>query len=627
MRTKKLLLVVLGSIFLGSSAFLFSQQMTVTGKVTDATNQPIIGATVMVKGTNNGVATDRNGNYSIQTQRNDVLVFSFIGHLTKEVRVERSVHNVTLEEDMAVLEEMVVIGTGRTERRVAPAPPSIPIVMEVLDMAVSEELSFHSLRTRNSISYDSFHAEEYNHFSENRFQSARDHPLSTFSLDVNTAAYSNIRRMINQGQMPPKDAVRIEEMINYFNYEYANPTGEHPVAFTTEMAVCPWNEQHRIVRIGVKAKEIPNEDLPQANLVFLIDVSGSMSSANRLPLVKSSLKMLLNNLRDTDRVAIVTYANNVHEVLPSTPASDKQKIIDAIDGLIASGGTAGGDGIQRAYRIAEQNFIRGGNNRIVLATDGDFNIGISNPRELENFIETKRQTGVFLTVLGYGMGNFKDNRLQILSEKGNGNYAYIDNIQEAYKVLVHEFGGTMYTVAKDVKIQVEFNPAHVQAYRLVGYESRMLNAEDFNDDTKDAGELGAGHTVMVLYEIIPAGVENRFGGVDALRYQRVENRQNATNFSNELMTVKLRYKDPESDVSKRLDVPVLANSMNRNPSADFNFAMSVAMFGQLLRDSDFKGNADYQKVIALAREGVGRDEQGYRKEFIRLVEAAEQLRR
>jgi Ca-activated chloride channel family protein len=617
MRTKKLF-VVLGSIFLGSTTFLFSQQMTVTGKVTDATNQPIIGVTVMVKGTNNGVTTDHNGNYSIQAQKNEVLVFSFIGHLTKEVRVERSVHNVTLEEDMAVLEESIVIDMERTERRVL--SPSPPMVIEV-----REDMPFH--HSPISISYDSFQTEEYNHFSENRFQSAREHPLSTFSLDVNTASYSNIRRMINQGQMPPRDAVRIEEMINYFNYEYANPTGEHPVSFTTEMAVCPWNEQHRIVRIGVKAKEIPNEDLPQANLVFLIDVSGSMSSANRLPLVKSSLKMLLNNLRDTDRVAIVTYANNVHEVLPSTPVSDKQKIIDAIDGLVASGGTAGGDGIQRAYRIAEQNFIRGGNNRIILATDGDFNIGISNPRELEDFIETKRKTGVFLTVLGYGMGNFKDNRLQILSEKGNGNYAYIDNIQEAYKVLVHEFGGTMYTVAKDVKIQVEFNPAHVNAYRLVGYESRMLNAEDFNDDTKDAGELGAGHTVTVLYEIIPAGVENRFGGVDSLRYRRIENRQNATNFSNELMTVKLRYKDPESDVSKRFDVPVLANSMNGNPSADFKFAMSVAMFGQLLRDSDFKGNADYQKVVALARQGVGRDEQGYRKEFIRLVEATEQLRR
>ncbi|MDR0334162.1 MAG: von Willebrand factor type A domain-containing protein [Dysgonamonadaceae bacterium] len=611
------LLLVLGSIFLGTTA-LFSQRMTVTGKVTDAGNQPLIGVSVMVKGTNSGVATDFEGSYRIQAQREDVLVFSYVGYLTREIRVERSIHNVGLEENMAVLEEMVVIGMGRTERRVASLSPSIPVTIEVMEAG-----SFYSSPV--SVSYDAFQAEEYNSFSENRFQSARENPLSTFSLDVNTASYSNIRRMINQGQMPPKDAVRIEEMINYFNYEYPNTTGEHPVSFTTEMAICPWNEQHRIVRIGVKAKEIPNEDLPQANLVFLIDVSGSMSSANRLPLVKSSLKMLLNNLRDIDRVAIVTYANNVREVLPSTPASDKQKIIDAIDGLVASGGTAGGDGIQRAYRIAEQNFIRGGNNRIVLATDGDFNIGISNPRELENFIETKRRTGVFLTVLGYGMGNLKDNRLQILSEKGNGNYAYIDNIQEAYKVLVHEFGGTMYTVAKDVKIQVEFNPAHVNAYRLVGYESRMLNKEDFNDDTKDAGELGAGHTVTVLYEIIPAGVENRFGSVDNLRYQQRESMPSVTNFSNELMTVKLRYKDPESDVSKRFDMPV-ANSLNRNPSADFKFAMSVAMFGQLLRDSDFKGSSDYQKVIALAREGVGRDEQGYRKEFIRLAEVAGQLR-
>lgn len=500
------------------------------------------------------------------------------------------------------------VASVSAEKTIGRVPPHMPIV--------HHSPQFHY--------YDSMNSEEYNSYKENRFQSATDQPLSTFGLDVNTASYGNVRRIINQGQLPPKDAVRIEEMMNYFKYEYKNPTGKHPINIMTETAQCPWNNKHQIVRIGVKAKEIPNEQLPQANLVFLIDVSGSMDSPNRLPLVKSSMKLLLNNLRDKDRVAIVTYANNVHEVLQSTSANDKQTIMDAIDKLYASGGTAGGDGIQRAYKIAEKNFIKDGNNRIILCTDGDFNIGISSPQELENFIETKRKTGVFLTVLGYGMGNYKDNRLQILSQKGNGNYAYIENIQEANKVLVNEFGGTMYTVAKDAKIQVEFNPAYVNAYRLVGYESRILNKEDFNDDTKDAGDLGAGHTVTALYEIIPVGVENTFGGVDKLKYQQ-EKPQQATSNSNELLTVKLRYKQPNSDKSEKMEIPVYVNEINKQPSKDFQFAMSVAMFGQLLKDSDFKGNGTYQDVVKLAKSGIGKDEHGYQKEFVRLVEAVDQM--
>ena len=418
-------------------------------------------------------------------------------------------------------------------------------------------------------------------------------------------------------------------MINYFSYNYAQPTGEHPVNIVTESTVCPWNARHKLVRIGVKAREIASEKLPASNFVFLIDVSGSMQGANRLELVKSSLKLLTNNLRDNDRVSIVVYAGAAGEVLPSTSGNDRQKIKEAIENLSAGGSTAGGAGIQLAYKIAEKNFIKGGNNRIILCTDGDFNVGVSSTDELENLIESERKTGVFLTVLGYGMGNYKDNKLQTLAEKGNGNHAYIDNIQEANKVLVNEFGSTMYTVAKDVKLQVEFNPAYVNAYRLIGYESRMLNKEDFNDDTKDAGELGSGHTVTALYEIIPVGVENTYGGVDDLKYQDSKKVKPAQNnaASNELLTVKLRYRKPDGQESKKLEVPVLANQFSKEPSNDFQFIMAVAMFGQLLRDSDFKGDATYQKVIDLAKSGIDNDEHGYRREFIRLAEAVNQMQK
>jgi len=421
--------------------------------------------------------------------------------------------------------------------------------------------------------------------------------------------------------MPPKDAIRTEELINYFSYNYAQPTGNDPVKISTEIGECPWNKQHRLFSIGIKAKEIADKNLPASNLVFLIDVSGSMYGATRLELVKSSLKLLVNNLREKDKVAIVVYAGSAGEVLPSTPGSDKQKIREALDNLTAGGSTAGGAGIQLAYKIAQKNFINGGNNRIILCTDGDFNVGVSSVGGLESLIEEKRKTGVFLTVLGYGMGNHKDNRMQTLAEKGNGNHAYIDNLQEANKVLVQEFGGTMYTVAKDVKLQLEFNPAHVQAYRLIGYESRLLNKEDFNDDTKDAGEMGAGHVVTALYEIIPVGVKSNYAGVDPLKYQQntATAKQPFINSSKELLTVKLRYKEPDGNESKKIEVAVIDNNTHK-VSSDFRFAASVSMFGQLLRDSDFKGEASYDKVISLAKTGLDNDAQGYRREFIRLVE-------
>jgi len=601
------------------TGFFFSvwaQEMEVSGTVYDAQGKsPLIGVTVMVKGTQKGTVTDINGRYRIKAEKGNTLTFSYIGYLIQEIKVKKLQLDVYLKQDEATLDEVVVVAFG-TQKKNAVAGS----VMRVADQSYYlSSVIFPYPREVNT--------EEYEAFKENRFLSAIQHPLSTFSLDVDGASYSNIRRMINQGQMPSKDVVRVEEIVNYFNYDYPQPSDGYPVRIVTETAVCPWNKKHNMVRIGVKAKEIPSETLPVSNFVFLLDVSGSMFSANKLPLVKASMKLLVNNLRPKDRVAIVTYAGAAGEVLPSTSASDKQKIMEALDNLQAGGSTAGGAGIQLAYKIAEKNLVKGGNNRVILCTDGDFNVGVSSPTELESLIESKRKSGVFLTVLGYGMGNYKDNKLQTLAQKGNGNHAYIDNLQEANKVLVNEFGGTMYAVAKDVKLQVEFNPNFVNAYRLIGYESRLLNDEDFNDDTKDAGELGAGHTVTALYEIVTVGVNVPVGSVDKLKYQQTKNDVSLPKFadSKELLTVKLRYKEPDKDVSRKLEVPVLANRMNLNASQDFNFAMAAAMFGQLLRNSDFKGDAEYSDVIRLARKGLGNDPNGYRHEFIRLVEAVEQL--
>jgi len=598
-------------LFIAGMLYAQSNPVTVTGKVIDAdTNDPLVGASVVEKGTNKGTTTDVNGSFSITVQQGKTLMFSYLGYITQEVKADKAQMNVLLKHDKKVLEEVVVTAFGTQKKRA--------VVGAVSAIQVSAPYPTYS--------YDSEKNEEYSSFAENRFKDAKSDPLSTFSLDVDVASYSNIRRMINQGQKPEKDAVRIEELINYFSYDYPNPTGKHPINILTETQPCPWNKQNMLVRIGIKAKEIPSDNIPASNFVFLIDVSGSMESPNRLPLVKSSLKLLTNNLRDKDRVAIVVYAGAAGEALPSTSGADKQKIFEALDALNAGGSTAGGAGIELAYKVAQKNFIKGGNNRIILCTDGDFNVGVSSDKGLENLIEEKRRTGIYLTVLGYGMGNYKDSKLQILSQKGNGNHAYIDNLQEANRVLVQEFGSTMYAVAKDVKMQVEFNPAYVGAYRLIGYESRLLNKEDFNDDTKDAGELGAGHTVTAFYEIIPAGVKNPYGGVDELKYQKPssqETKQGVKN--NEMMTVKLRYKPIDSESSVKMEIPVLTGDTNKAPSADFTFASAVAMFGQLLRNSDFKGTATYDNVAALARKGFGEDKQGYRHEFVRMAEAMKQL--
>lgn len=481
----------------------------------------------------------------------------------------------------------------------------------------------------NNFSYrqqlEDFNTEQYDYLPENEFRSTTQDPLSTFSIDVDRASYSNIRRFISNGQTPPKDAVRIEEMINYFSYEYPQPRNQDPFSINTEVATCPWNEKHRIVQIGLQGKKIETENLPPSNLVFLIDVSGSMMQENKLPLVKQSLKLLVNQLRNEDRVALVVYAGSAGLVLEPTSGRNKEKIMDAIGRLEAGGSTAGGAGIKLAYETAKEYFMREGNNRVILATDGDFNVGASSDGELVRLIEEKRETGVFLTVLGFGMGNLKDSRMEKLADKGNGNYSYIDNLMEAKKVMVSEMGGTLMTIAKDVKIQVEFNPAKVSAYKLIGYENRLLNKEDFNDDKKDAGEMGAGHTVTALYEIVPVGEEILISKTDPLRYQQVHSLKDeiypGNDSGNELLTVKFRYKEPQGTVSK-LIVKHLndgENSMD-HVSDNLQFSSAVAEFGMLLRDSKFKGDSKYSEVLKLARAGKGTDAEGYRGEFIRLVE-------
>jgi len=467
--------------------------------------------------------------------------------------------------------------------------------------------------------------EEYDAIHESKYLDVSKNALSTFSIDVDKASYGNIRRFITSGQMPEKDAVRIEEMINYFSYDYQEPKGEDPFAVNTELSKCPWNDQHRLLHIGIQGKNISTENLPPSNLVFLIDVSGSMDEPNKLPLLKSAFRLLVNQLRKKDNIAIVVYAGAAGVVLPSTPGNQKDIILSAIDNLQAGGSTAGGEGIELAYKIAKENFKDNGNNRVILATDGDFNVGTSSNAEMEKLIEKKRETGIFLTVLGFGMGNYKDSKMEILADKGNGNYAYIDNILEAEKVFVKEFGGTLFTIAKDVKIQVEFNPAKVKAYRLIGYENRALKNEDFNDDKKDAGELGSGHTVTALYEIIPSNSSENVSGIDELKYQKQQINPKAYD-SKEIITLKLRYKLPNGDQSKLIQKPVMDENINFNETSNnFKFSSAVAEFGLILRNSEYKGKSNFVDVIKLAESSKGKDKEGYRSEFIRLVHSCELL--
>ena len=450
--------------------------------------------------------------------------------------------------------------------------------------------------------------EEYGRFEENPFLRPADNPLSTFSIDVDRASYANVRRFLRDGVRPPRDAVRIEEMVNYFTYDYPEPATGEPLSITTELASCPWNAKNRLLLIGLQTKKIATTNLPPNNLVFLVDTSGSMQSPDKLPLVKNALRLLVDQLRPEDMVSIVAYAGSAGLVLKPTRGADRGAILEALDAFEAGGSTAGAEGIVLAYQVAKDNFLRDGNNRVILATDGDFNVGVTSDGELEQLIESRRRDGIFLTVLGFGSGNLEDAKMELLADKGNGNYAYIDTIAEARKSLVQEMGATLLTVARDVKIQVEFNPAAVGAYRLIGYENRLLRAEDFNNDVKDAGEIGAGHSVTALYEIVPPGGEVPNGSVDPLKYQR-----RSAAASSDLATVKLRYKTPDGDAS-RLMTHVVSTSI-AEPSENFRLASSVAQLGMLLRNSPHKGDAAFETITPIAAE-----------DFVEVVQMAEALR-
>lgn len=597
-----------------AAAFHPVPERVITGSITSASDGiALAGVTVMLKGTMTGTVTDGKGEYQISVPATGgTLTFSFIGFIPQEVRIGNSNRiDVSLVEDLQTLQEVVVTGVRESRRA------SLSNSVSKMDIGAPVESEYRQ----------SWNTEEYDGITENIFHSALRNPLSTFSIDVDAASYSNVRRFIENGQSPPKDAVRIEELINYFDYDYKQPGDEHPFRIHTEISVAPWNEKHKLVHVGLQGKEIPTEDLPPSNLVFLLDVSGSMNAPNKLPLLKSSFKLLVDQLREEDHVAIVVYAGAAGVVLQPTAGSEKRTILDALDRLQAGGSTAGGAGIQLAYEIAKKNFRKEGNNRVILATDGDFNIGESSNAAMERLIEVKRNEGVFLTVLGFGMGNYKDSKMETLADKGNGNYAYIDNLSEARKVLVNEFGGTLFTIAKDVKLQVEFNPAKVQAYRLIGYENRILRNEDFNNDKKDAGDLGSGHTVTALYEIIPVGVDSKFFSIDDLKYQKSKIDPKATT-SKELMTIKFRYKKPDGDTS-RLIVHTLSDRFT-NPEAtsdNFRWSAAVATFGMLLRDSEYAGDFTYEKTLALAEGAKGKDARGYRSEFINMVKSFSLLAR
>ena len=620
------------------TAFMPLQEYTITGLVNDQDGLPLANVTVTETKSRTSTVTHEDGSFTMKVSRKHiVLMFQLAGYDKTEFSpndITKPV-NIQLKTSEQLLKEVEVKGY-KTERKKdvvgsmvylnGVAAPSQK-ANDFTKMETRKYLRPHEDKyLRNNIDSTDFNTEEYDAIAENRFLTATENPLSTFSIDVDGGSYSNVRRYLQRGQLPPSGAVRIEELINYFHYDYPPPDGDDPFSINTEMGDCAWSPKHKLIMIGLQGKKIPVENLPASNLVFLIDVSGSMMEPEKLPLVQRSLSMLVDQLREQDRVSLVVYAGNAGLVMPSTSGAEKIKIKDAIERLEAGGSTAGGAGIQLAYKVAEQHFVKGGNNRVILCTDGDFNVGPSSDSDLLNMIENEKKSGVFLTVLGFGMGNYKDSKMEKLADKGNGNHAYIDNENEARKVLVNEFGGTLFTIAKDVKLQIEFNPAKVQAYRLIGYENRMLNKEDFNNDNKDAGELGSGHTVTAIYEIIPAGVENEFPeGVDSLKYQQ-KIKPLYTTASNEIMTIKFRYKAPDGEKSKLIEHAVTGHSLAINQtSLNFRFVSAVAEFGMMLRNSEFKQQSSFNKAYAMAKNALGKDSEGYRSEFLQLLLGAERV--
>lgn len=640
-----------------------AQNGEIYGMVTDESNNPFPG--VVVKVTQNGLikggtTTEDDGTYSIKplSLGSYDIEFSTMGYAKKQVT------NVILSSatSVKVNAKMLLANCMSLQAVVVTSRPSVvhrvtSISSHDLNVVANRELAnlastganVYQYRSGSGLSIRGGRAnssvymvdgvmiqgspnqalatvsnnESYRKLAENDFKNVKANPLSTMSIDVDHASYANIRRMLNDGYRPPADAVRIEEMVNYFEYNYPQPEAKDPISMTTELIECPWNSKNMLLKIGLQAKTVDTKHLPPANIVFLIDVSGSMESEDKLPLLKSAFMLLTDQLRAQDKVSIIVYAGNSGMVLPPTSGADKSTIKDVLSRLEAGGSTAGGAGIQLAYKVAVENFIQGGNNRVVLATDGDFNVGITNDADLEKLVTSEKEKGVFLSCLGFGEGNYKDARMELLADKGNGNYNYIDNLEEAKKTLVKEFGGTIFTIAKDVKTQIEFNPEKVKGYRLIGYENRVLNTEDFKDDKKDAGDLGSGHSVTILYELVPAkSMSKDVRPVGDLKYQKVFIDADPAK-ADELATIKFRYKAPDENVSKELEHIVYADVQDEaSISLDTRFSASVALFGMLLSDSKYLRSGDYSKVLALANSSLGEDKESYRKEFVGLVEKA-----
>lgn len=619
----KKLIVIAWALILSSFVLISSDTGTLSGVVIDAElgspvakakiavyQQNVKAAEVITKTNGHFEFTIKTGNYRVKVSAKGyetVLQNVFI-QKDKKVMIDVKIKKtVELEEDMIAL----CLDAEVVE-------PQVSIGQKRNSMAIGKSLMSFSEMATSDNRFIEHNTEEYSLINENIFKDVLANPLSTFSVDVDRASYANVRRFLYQSQKPYKDAVRIEELINYFDYDYPQPANEHPFSVTIEGDICPWNSSHKLVLIGLKGENINEKDIPPSNLVFLIDVSGSMENENKLPLLKQAFKYLVAQLRPEDRVAIVVYAGAAGLVLESTPGTNKPKITAALDMLQSGGSTAGGAGIELAYKVAMENYIHGGNNRVILASDGDFNVGTSSTSELVRLIERKRKDGVFLTILGFGMGNYKDGRMEQLSNAGNGNYAYIDNILEAKKMFGTELWGTLYTIANDVKIQVEFNPAQVKSYRLIGYENRILNKEDFNNDQKDAGDIGCGHTVTALYEIVPIESEESFYKIDPLIYTK-----QVVGNSNDLMTVKIRYKKPNEENSKLITKRVETGKLKH--SNNILFASAVAEFGMLLRESEYKGNSSFAQSISRAKTSIGNDEYGYRNDLIKMMEIAEML--
>ena len=652
MKKHSILFVLL--IFWVTIIFCTSETGILSGKVMDTKGSPIAYANVMLKGTSFGTITDEKGKFLIKNipPGNYVVSCFLMGYTTSDIENvhitinETKTLNITLKKNtlegsaIIVKDQESVINKAATgsERSYSSDAPAIAISnnnnssKNYQYWQDSNDQNFenngyhidHSMRPHHYFYYPPrYNTEEYKAINPYPFYYAFNDPVSTFSIDVDNATYSNLRRLLNYDQLPRFDVVRIEEMINYFKYNYPEPLKKDPVSISSELGKCLWNENHDIVKIGIKGKELKDNELLPANLVFLIDVSGSMQGHNKLPLVKQSLKKLVQQLNPQDRVSIVTYASQVGVKLESTPITERNRILQAIDELYSGGSTAGGQGLVLAYDQAMKGFNKNNNNRILLCTDGDFNVGLQSDKSMEELVTQYRTTGVFISVLGFGMGNYKDSKMEIIADKGNGNYYYIDDLIEANRVLVSELKGTLNTIAKDVKIQVEFNPAKVRAYRLIGYENRALKNEDFKNDLVDAGEIGSGQTVTVLYEIVKNNSKETDLNASELKYQTKKYSPEAVN-SNELFTLKLRYKEPNGD--KSIEMNHIVKDVYKNPNTkDFNFACSVAGFGMLLQKSKFREDLSYETIIKLAQNSLGEDNDGYRKEFISLLEKAKSL--